>query len=100
VKETGDAETSYYRARDGEGLMYAGLYSDGRVRLADNTRSFAGIVQNGHAHLLQIETEDWCEMFVRATPAGVLQLELRDGPYDGRILTCEPLEKSDTTGVV
>lgn len=90
VKETGDAQTRYYRAHDTEGVMYAGFYGDGRVRVADTARSFAGMVQNGHAHLLQIDTEDWCEMFVRTTPAGALQLELRDGPYDGRILTCEP----------
>ncbi len=28
-------------------------------------------------------------MFLRVTPGGNMQLELRGGPYDARVLTCE-----------
>jgi hypothetical protein len=81
-----------YRARDHEGEMIAAFYPDGRIRLADDRFRFAGVVQNSHAHLLDVRSEDWSELFVRTAPNGALQLELRDGPYDARILTCEPLE--------
>jgi hypothetical protein len=96
VKENAGENARLYRARDDQGTMYAGFYADGRVRVADGNHCFAGMVQNGHAHLLQIDGEEWSELFVRAAPSGALQLELRDGPYDGRVLTCEPVSQGDT----
>lgn len=96
VSEIADDHTRLYRARDEQGTMYAGFYADGRVRVADGNHCFAGMVQNGHAHLLQIEGEEWSELFVRAAPSGALQLELRDGPYDGRVLACESIAQGDT----
>ena len=89
LKAIADVNTRYYRAYDGEGEMEVAFYDDGRMRMADEQHRFAGMVQNGHAHMLQIGTDDWTEVFVRTTPDGVLQLELRDGPHDGRVLTCE-----------
>lgn len=96
IKEHADANARLYRARDEQGTMYAGFYADGRVRVADGNHCFAGVVQNGHAHLLQIDGEQWSELFVRMTPSGALQLELRDGPYDGRVLACEPIARGET----
>lgn len=96
VSEGADANARIYRARDEQGTMYAGFFGDGRVRVADGNHCFAGVVQNGHAHLLQIDGEQWSELFVRMTPSGALQLELRDGPYDGRVLACEPVPQGDT----
>lgn len=96
VSEDAGEGTRLYRARDEQGTMYAGFFADGRVRVADGNHCFAGVVQNGHAHLLQIDGEEWSELFVRVTPSGALQLELRDGPYDGRVLGCEPVPPGDT----
>ena len=96
VSEGADPNTRIYRARDEQGTMYAGFLADGRVRVADDDHCFAGMIQNGHAHLLQIDGEQWSELFVRVTPSGTLQLELRDGPHDGRVLACEPVLQGET----
>lgn len=91
LKSQADAHTRFYSARDAQGAMFAAFYSDGRVRLAGDELRLAGIVNGGHAHLISIADEQWSEMFVRTTPQETLQLELRDGPLDGRILNCEAL---------
>jgi hypothetical protein len=92
ITESADANVRYYRAGSGEVELIAGFYSDGRVRLADaQDRRFAGLVQAGHADLLDLDNNQWSELFVHTTPAGTIQLELRGGPYDAHVLTCEPL---------
>jgi len=85
-------DAHYYRAHDGSGEVLAGFYADGRVRLADRQHRLAGIVQNGHADLLEIADNTWSEFFVRETPEGRLQVEFRGGPYDARVLMCDPLD--------
>lgn len=92
IQETADPRTRLYSARDERGSIYAAFYADGRLRVAFEDHRLAGIVQNGHAHLLDMNSELWSEVFVRVTPEGKLQLELRDGPLDGRVLTCEALQ--------
>jgi len=92
ITESADRGARYYRAA-GEGAeLVAAFYSDGRVRLADTQQHrFAGMLQANHADLLDLATNQWSELFVRVTPAGSMQLELRGGPYDARVLSCEPL---------
>jgi zona occludens toxin (predicted ATPase) len=87
----------YYRAVDESGEVLAAFYADGRVRIAGDRYRFAGIVQNGRADLLEIADNTWSELFVRETPEGRLQLELRGGPYGARVLTCEPFDKLRVT---
>jgi len=89
IKEYADEEARYYRATDESGEMLAAFYSDGRVRLADRAHRFAGMVENGHADLLEIADNTWSELFVSVTPEGRLQMELRGGPCDTRVFTCE-----------
>lgn len=90
IKESAGEDTRYYRASDDRGaLLYAGFYADGRVRLADDAHRFAGMVRNGRADLLDIENNAWSELFLSVTPSGQMQLELRGGPYDARVLTCD-----------
>jgi hypothetical protein len=92
LTESAGENARYYRAIDESGELLAGFYSDGRVRLADDAHRLAGMVQNGRADLLEIADNTWSELFVRMTPEGKLQLELRDGPYGGRVFTCESVE--------
>jgi hypothetical protein len=94
ITESADDGARYYRAV-AQGLeVLAGFYSDGRVRLADSqNRRFAGMLQGSHADLLEIDTNQWSEVFLRVTPTGRMQLELRGGPYDARVLTCESFDK-------
>lgn len=92
IRESADGETRFYRALDETGEVLAGFYADGRVRLADAQHRFAGMLQSGRADLLEIDNGQWSELFVRTTPTGRIQLELRGGPYDARVLTCEALK--------
>ncbi len=89
IREAADEEARYYRAADESGEVLAVFYGDGRVRLADEAHRFAGMVENGHADLLEIADNTWSELFVSVTPEGRLQLELRGGPFDTRVFTCE-----------
>lgn len=93
IIETADVGARYYRAAGPDIELLAGFYSDGRIRLADaQNRRFAGLIQSGHADLLDLGNNEWSEVFVRTTPAGTMQLELRGGPYDTRVLTCETVK--------
>lgn len=92
ITESADEGARYYRASDETAQLLAGFYSDGRVRLADAQHRFAGMVQSGHADLLELDNNQWSELFVRTTPTGRMQLELRGGPFDARVLTCESFD--------
>lgn len=94
ITESADEGARYYRALSEDVELIAGFYSDGRVRLADSqNRRFAGMLQGSHADLLEIDNNQWSEVFLRVTPTGRMQLELRGGPYDARVLTCESFDK-------
>lgn len=92
ITESADEGARIYRAQDERGEVLAGFYADGRVRLADAQHRFAGMLQAGQADLLEIDDKQWSQLFVRTTPTGRMQLELRGGPYDARVLTCKPLD--------
>lgn len=95
IAEPGDARARYYRAVSEGVELIAGFYSDGRIRLADSqNHRFAGLLQGSHADLLELDNNQWSEVFVRSAPDGSMQLELRGGPYDARVLTCEPSTSS------
>ena len=92
LEEPGDDDARFYRATDGAVEVLAAFYGDGRVRIADSqNRRFAGMVSNAHADLLDIANNAWSELFLRTAPDGRIQLELRGGPYDAHVLTCEAL---------
>lgn len=93
IAEPGDAGARYYRAVSEGADLVGGFYSDGRIRLADSQkRRFAGLLQGNHADLLELGDNRWSEVFVRLAPDGTMQLEMRGGPYDARVLTCQPLD--------
>lgn len=94
ITENAGAGTHYYRAHDESGEVLAAFYADGRVRVAGENHRLAGGVENGRADLLDVANNAWCELFVRMTPDGRTQLELRGGPYDARVFLCEPFEPS------
>jgi hypothetical protein len=94
ITENAGADGKYYRAHDESGEVLAAFSADGRVRLAGGDHRLAGAVENGRADLLDVANNVWCELFVRVTPDGRTQLELRGGPYDARVFLCEPFEPS------
>jgi hypothetical protein len=91
LEETANEGTRFYRASDDRGAVLAAFYDDGRVRVAGGNERLAGALQNGHAHLLDLKGEAWSELFVRTSPGGDMQLELRGGPYDARVFVCTPI---------
>jgi hypothetical protein len=92
IKEPADDGARYYRAADDSVEVIAGFYSDGRVRLADaQHHRFAGMLQGGRADLVELDNNRWSELLVHVTPAGTMQLELRGGPHDAHVLTCDTL---------
>lgn len=97
ITESADEGARFYRASDETAQLLAGFYSDGRVRLADARHRFAGMLQSGRADLLELDSNQWSEVFVRTTPTGRMQLELRGGPYDARVLTCESFDSHRMT---
>lgn len=96
ITEGESAGAKYYRANDEHSEILAGFYADGRVRLAGGAHRFAGALENGRADLLDVANNLWSELFVRVTPDDRIQLELRGGPYDARVFTCEPFDKRMT----
>lgn len=97
LTESADEATRYYRAGDGAIDVIAAFYADGRLRLADAQHRFAGMLQGNHADVLELGTNKWIEVFVRVTPTGRMQLELRGGAYDTHVLTCASLDKLETS---
>lgn len=94
IEEPGDPSARYYHARSSDAELVAGFYSDGRVRLADaHEHRLAGMLQNDRADMLDVANNTWSEMFLRMTPNGEMQLELRGGPYDAQVLTCEAMRR-------
>ena len=94
LTEIADEGANHYRVADATVELVAGLYSDGRIRLADQDgHRFAGALIGGHADLLELQRNEWSEVFLRVTPTGRMQLELRGGPYDAHVLTCEPMHE-------
>ena len=92
IREPADAGARYYRASAGSTEILAATYGDGRIRLADaQNRHFAGLLQGNRADVLQLDDNTWSEVFVRVTPTGRMQLEMRGGPYDARVFTCDSL---------
>ena len=92
--EIADEGANFYRAFDSTADVVAGLYSDGRIRIADmDGRRFAGALIGGHADVLELQHNEWSEVYLRVTPTGRMQLEMRGGPYNGHVLTCEPLQQ-------
>lgn len=93
VLKSEDEPARYYRAADEAGEVVVAFFDDGRIRLTGAEHSFAGILQDGQADLLDLDDNTWSEVFVRSTPQGQLQLEVRGGAFHGRILTCEPIAR-------
>lgn len=92
IAEVSDSSARYYAASHGTLWIVAGFYSDGRMRLTDRLgRRFAGTVREGHAELVELDKGAACDLHVRFATEHALHLEMRGGPYDGRMLICEAL---------
>lgn len=88
IAESAGDEASVYRLSDGAQTLLAAVYGDGRIRLADpSTHRFAGMLVNGHADVLELGANRWCEAYVSISPDDRVQIEMRGGPFDGRLFS-------------
>ncbi len=91
ITEIADNDARRYRLRTQSGPLYAGFYSDGRVRLAtlDGCR-YSGVAVDKKVVMAALRDDVSFEM-VMATSDSDLSLEISGGPYDGQTLHCEPI---------
>lgn len=87
-----DSGSRRYRLYTAKGLLFAGFYSDGRVRLATaQGKRFSGVVVAQKAVLADLSDDISFEMEIQARGSH-LWVRMSGGPYDGQTLRCEQLE--------
>ena len=95
ISEIVDNGAAIRRASVGSGdELFAGFYSDGRVRLATpEGRRFSGILMERRAVIADLREDDSFEMRIvaGAPKERTLVLEMDGGPWDGQTLQCETL---------
>jgi len=93
IAEIVDAQAHVHRAQLPEGkYLFAGFYSDGRVRLATaEGRRFSGVMMEQRAVIADLREDVSFEMgvAVHAHADDLLMLEMDGGPWDGQTLQCE-----------
>jgi len=91
ITEVEDSAARRYSLRAPNGLVHAGFYSDGRVRLLtpDGGR-FSGVVVDKKVVLASLRDDVSFEMEMIEGDAGSLA-RISGGPYDGRTLSLEPI---------
>ncbi len=95
ITEIVDAQAHFHRAQLSDGsYLFAGFYSDGRVRLANpEGRRFSGIMMEQRAVIADLREDVSFEMgvAVHAHAANLVMLEMDGGPWDGQTLQCETI---------
>ena len=93
ISEIVDNGAALWRASVGSSAeLFAGFYSDGRVRLATaEGRRFSGILMERRAVIADLREDDSFEMRIvaGAPKETTLILEMDGGPWDGQTLQCE-----------
>ena len=95
ITEVVDADAHLHRAQLPDGTyLFAGFYSDGRVRLATpEGRRFSGIMMEQRAVIADLREDVSFEMgvAVHAHAGDLVMLEMDGGPWDGQTLQCETI---------
>jgi len=91
ITEIADADARRYRVRTSNGPLYAGFYSDGRVRIAaPGGRRFSGVAVENKAVMAALRDDVSFE--IEMIPAGLgASLKVSGGPYDGQTLQGEAI---------
>ncbi|MDP9111209.1 MAG: hypothetical protein M3M96_06235 [Candidatus Eremiobacteraeota bacterium] len=90
ITEVADRNARYYRARaSGDEYLFAGFYSDGRVRLATSDgRRFSGVMHGEKAVMADLHEDVSFEMAMTAGEQARTVLQMDGGPYAGKVLEC------------
>jgi len=92
ITEVVDSGARRYRLLSAGGFLFAGFYSDGRVRLATpRGRRFSGVVVAQRAIVADLRADVSFEMEILSQGSQV-SVRMNGGPYDGQTLRCERLE--------
>lgn len=84
------ADNGARRFRDADASLFAGFYSDGRVRIANaQGNRYSGILIDDKAVMADLHADVSFEMLVAHAGDGVT-LNIDGGPYDGLHLRLEP----------
>ena len=91
ITEIADADARRYRVPTSSGPLYAGFYSDGRVRIAaPGGRRFSGVAVENKAVMAALR--DDVSFDIEMIPAGSgASLKISGGPYDGQTLHGEAI---------
>ena len=96
IEEVADDRAHFHRAQMPDGnYLFAGFYSDGRVRMATpQGRRFSGIMVDQRAVMADLREDVSFEVgvAVHAHADDLLMLEMDGGPYDGQTLQCETIQ--------
>ncbi|MBV8727521.1 MAG: hypothetical protein JO233_07025 [Candidatus Eremiobacteraeota bacterium] len=91
ITEITDSNARRYRLRTSSGPLYAGFYSDGRVRMATPAgQRFSGVAVEDKAIVAALRDDVSFEMEMR-TADPMPSVKISGGPYDGQTLPCEAL---------
>ncbi|MBV9736599.1 MAG: hypothetical protein JO177_00395 [Candidatus Eremiobacteraeota bacterium] len=91
ITEVADADARHYRMRTTSGPLYAGFYSDGRVRItAPDGRRFSGVAVENKAVMAALRDDVSFEMEMIPAGSGAA-LKISGGPYDGQTLQGEAI---------
>lgn len=94
ITEVADKDARRYRATAADGTpVYAGFYSDGRVRLATpEGKRYSGFIVDEKAVMADLHEDVSFEMVLTAGAADkLLMISMDAGPYDGQRLLLETL---------
>jgi len=93
INEVADGGARRYHVRIASHDLYAGFYSDGRVRLATSSgRRFSGVMVAKKAVMADLGADDSFEMDVVDDAGGCPVVEMNGGPFDGHRLAFEILD--------
>ena len=91
ITEVADANARRYRVCTSSGPLYAGFYSDGRIRLAAaDGRRFSGVAVENKAVMAALHDDVSFEMEMVLAGSGA-SLKISGGPYDGQTLQGEAI---------
>jgi len=91
ISEIADNAARRYRLQTASGTLYAGFYSDGRVRLAaPDGRRYSGVAVEKRVIMAALRDDVSFEMEMNGREPE-LSVTISGGPYDGQTLRCEPI---------
>lgn len=93
IVEVADNEAGRYRARTGaQSFLFAGFYSDGRVRLATSDgKRYSGVMVNQTAVMADLRDDISFELRLGGGTGDTMTMTMDGGPFANEQLLCEKI---------